>query len=538
MWKWAICGSTIAAAMMITGNTLFAFVDSQDPFERGPVAGELQAGPILSLMESRRFNFVFLFHAQRTRKNAHDTAREIAERHPGCHVMLHPLPDSNRKDVSSLVEELSRQVNQAMGTSKNSKNHVSMSSGTPEMRAALFLLVAAGALPATLLEVRPPGERLFGRPAVKEVQVRAPDAARLSDIVTRREYRGNLDAGSQAEFPEEEPTPVPSDRFPELEDALKELQICIGSGVMHSVAENIAVAAPTDISVLLLGETGTGKERFARLVHRLSQRRGKRFETVNCGAMPQELMDSELFGHVKGAFTGAVGSRIGSFELADKGTLFLDEVAELKPEQQTKLLRALQEGEIRRLGSSETRKVDVRIVAATNRNLEKRITEGQFREDLYYRLQRFEVTLPPLRERGDEVLQLAERFLDRYNRKYRRRRTLAHGAWSCLAQHSWPGNVRELENLFERVVLVATSDVIEAEDLMVYMKVPGKEYLDMLPVPRPGFDLRDFLGEVRRHQIRKALSMCDGNQARAAELLGISRQALSDFFSKADDSAA
>jgi len=188
--------------MMITGNTLFAFVDSQDPFERGPVAGELQAGPILSLMESRRFNFVFLFHAQRTRKNAHDTAREIAERHPGCHVMLHPLPDSNRKDVSSLVEELSRQVNQAMGTSKNSKNHVSMSSGTPEMRAALFLLVAAGALPATLLEVRPPGERLFGRPAVKEVQVRAPDAARLSDIVTRREYRGNLDAGSQAEFPE------------------------------------------------------------------------------------------------------------------------------------------------------------------------------------------------------------------------------------------------------------------------------------------------------------------------------------------------
>jgi hypothetical protein len=171
--------------MMIAGDTLFAFVDAQDPFEPGPVAGDLQAGPTLLLVDSRTFDFVFLFHAQRTRTNAHDTAREITERYPSGHVLLQPVPDSNRKDVVSLVEELSRKVNQAKGKSRNSKNHVCMWSGTPEMRAALFLLVAAGVLPATLLEVRPPAERLFGRSNLKEVQMRAPYAAKLRDIVAR-----------------------------------------------------------------------------------------------------------------------------------------------------------------------------------------------------------------------------------------------------------------------------------------------------------------------------------------------------------------
>jgi transcriptional regulator with PAS, ATPase and Fis domain len=303
---------------------------------------------------------------------------------------------------------------------------------------------------------------------------------------------------------------------------------------MRSAAETIAKVAPTGIPILILGEHGTGKELFAKLVHQMSDRRDKAFVRVNCAALAKELLESELFGHVKGSFTGAIKDHKGIFEQADNGTLFLDEIGELKNEAQAKLLRVLQEGEIQRVGSPQLRRVDVRIVAATNRDLQEEMAARTFREDLYYRLKGVEVRLPPFRERREEIPALAVMLLERFNQEFKRQKRLAKGSISHMTRHSWPGNVRDLYNVLRQAVVLAERDVIEPEDLKIDTITPGQGYLDRLPAPAPGFDLNELLATVRAHQIRKALSICNDNQSRAAELLGMSRQAVSEFVSKED----
>jgi len=524
--------------MMITGKTLFAFVDLQDPFVASGVAGEDQTGPILSLMAARPFDFLFLFHTRHTLTNASETSREVEGKYPKCKVMLHQMPDSDPKDVSSLIRQLSRQVDKGMRMSGKSENHVCMSSGTAEMRAALFFLVAAGVLPATLLQVGAPAERLFGGPNVKEVRLDAPEGSSLRDLVVPRRSSRPPDILYQRKLLEAEPAPVPADQSPELEDALKELQICINSAKMRTAAETIELAAPEDVPILLLGETGTGKELFAKLVHRLSGRRNRDFVPINCAAIPKHLAEDILFGHVKGAFTDARNDVKGTFEEADKGTLFLDEIGELSPEVQAKLLRVVQEGEVVRLGAQKARKVDVRIVAATNLNLQRGMADGRFRQDLYFRLKGIAVSLSPLRERREEIPQLALALLDRLNQKFRHEKILAKDSLARLKQHSWPGNVRELQGVLQESVLMAQRDVIEPEDLMIDMRAPEQEYLDWLPAPGPGFDLKTILGTVKARHVRTALSMSNDNQSQAAKLLGISKQALNEFLNNADDRPA
>jgi len=334
---------------------------------------------------------------------------------------------------------------------------------------------------------------------------------------------------------EEEPVPPPTDRYPELEAALRELQIHISSAKMREAAERIAIVADSAIPVLILGESGTGKELYARLLHRLSDRRNRPFSALNCGAIPADLIESELFGHVKGAFTSAVGPHRGAFEQADKGTLFLDEIGDLPPMAQTKFLRVLQEGEIKRLGDEQVRKVDVRIVAATNHDLRRAVADKRFRLDLYHRLRIVEVSLPPLRERREDIGRLAVWLLERINKTEECQKKLAKASMLRLNQYSWPGNVRELDNVLKASVLFTRKkDVIEPEDLPIDTIAPVQGYLDRLPAPAPGFDLNEFLAAVRVHQIRKALSICNDNQSRAAELLGMSRQAVSEFLSKED----
>jgi transcriptional regulator with PAS, ATPase and Fis domain len=398
------------------------------------------------------------------------------------------------------------------------------------MRAALFFLVAAGVLPANLLHVGSPAERLFDPGDVKEVSLFAPEGGNPPqpppDIETQMELL-------EAEVPQ-----VPTDRYPELEVALKEIPIYINSAVMRHAAETVARVAPTNASVLILGPTGTGKELFANLVHRLSNRRGRPMRTVSCAAIAETLMESELFGHVKGAFTDAKMDRMGIFEAADKGTLFLDEIGELTPQAQAKLLRALEQGEIQRLGSNSVRKVDVRIVAATNVNLKKAMEDGRFRTDLYYRLCGAEVVLPPLQARREEIAILAVRILDRLNQEHKRPKSLSKQSICRLNQHSWPGNVRELKRVLENAMLCTEGDVIEPKDLNIDTTPLEKKYLDLLPPPALGFDLNKFIGTVRAHQIRKALSMSDGNEKRAADLLGISRQAVNEFLKKHADELA
>jgi two-component system NtrC family response regulator/two-component system response regulator HydG len=298
-------------------------------------------------------------------------------------------------------------------------------------------------------------------------------------------------------------------RFPNIIGDSPELQ---------SVFDVVKRAAPTRATVLLLGESGTGKELVAQAIHEESPRRTKPFIKVNCAALSESLLESELFGHEKGSFTGAVGRREGRFELADQGTLFLDEIGEISASLQIKLLRALQQREFERVGGTQTLKVDVRVVAATNRDLAAEVKAGRFREDLYYRLNVVAVTLPPLRQRKGDIPALVNHFIDKYGTNYGKEiRGLAPGTLNALLRYDWPGNVRELENVIERAVVLAPGPQLTADDLPATLRGPR-------PADRssesliPGATLYD----VEREAILRTLEMVDGSTSRAAEVLGIS----------------
>ena len=289
-----------------------------------------------------------------------------------------------------------------------------------------------------------------------------------------------------------------------------------GSKAMKPVLRLMERVGPSEANVLITGEHGTGKEVVARWLHAVSGRVKHTLVAVNAGGFSEGLFESELFGHVKGAFTDAKADRIGCFELAHRGTLFLDEIANISLPQQAKLLRVLEAGEIQRLGSSKIRKVDVRILAATNADLTEIVSSGEFREDLLYRLNTVEIHLPPLRERNEDILPLALHFLERHRARYRNEvEGFADDAIQALLGHSWPGNVRELEHSLERAVLMAQGDRIRSEDLGLIRRADGGAQMDQLT-----------LDEAERVLIEKALDRNDGKVSRAAVELGLSRSAL------------
>jgi transcriptional regulator with AAA-type ATPase domain len=317
--------------------------------------------------------------------------------------------------------------------------------------------------------------------------------------------------------------------IPGLDDALVELGIFVGSAALRHAAEQAGIAAGSHLPVLLLGETGTGKERFAHLIHRLSPRFHRELVPVNCAAIPASLAESYLLGHLKGAFTGATSDGKGIFEAANQSTLFLDEIAELTLEVQAKLLRVIQDGVVQRLGSPAPRKVDVRIVAASNRDLRKEVSAGRFREDLYFRLEVVQIKLPALRERRGEIPELALMLLRQINQRRQKPHQLTTGALERLERQPWPGNVRDLLNVLERSVLYSRADVIDAEDLIITCDPLGKDPFAALPEPSNGFKLEEYLGQVRNQLFLRAIEACKGNQTAAAELLGVSKQAVSKF---------
>ena len=251
-------------------------------------------------------------------------------------------------------------------------------------------------------------------------------------------------------------------KFGEQEFGAPRFQQIIGkSPALEAVLEKVERVAPTDSTVLIEGETGTGKELIARAIHNLSTRCGRAFVKLNCAAIPLDLLESELFGHEKGAFTGAIAQKIGRFEMADKGTLFLDEVGDIPPTLQPKLLRVLQEQEFERLGSGRTHQVDVRLVAATNRNLMEMVERNEFRSDLYYRLNVFPVTLPPLRERPEDIPELVSHFVERFSHRMGKRVDgISAETMAAFQAYAWPGNIRELQNLIERAVILANAGVL------------------------------------------------------------------------------
>ena len=404
---------------------------------------------------------------------------------------------------------------QALAASTGAALTFHLSPGTPAM-AAMWIILAKTRFPAAMIESsREHGVRTASVPFDISADF-LPDLLRQPDRELER-----LSAGLPPEAPEFD-------------------AIVHRSPVMQRVILRARRVAPRSVPVLLEGETGTGKELMARAIHRSSPRRERPFVAVNCGALPPELVEAELFGHEKGAFTGADRSRPGYFAAANGGTLFLDEIGELPAAAQVKLLRALQEGAVVRVGATTPRHVDVRVIAATNRTLTEEVAEGRFREDLFYRLAVAVLKLPPLRDRAGDVGLLADRLLERINTESEsepgyRQKKISVSARNILLRHSWPGNVRELSNTLRRAAIWSDRSAVTAEDLrdalLPVARDRGPQVLNRTLGNR--FSLPDLLKEVACHYLARAMAESANNKTRAAELVGLaSYQTLTNWLSR------
>ena len=298
--------------------------------------------------------------------------------------------------------------------------------------------------------------------------------------------------------------------------------------LMKQVFSKIEKVAPTDISVLISGETGTGKELVARRIHQLSSRAQGPFVTINCGAIPENLLESELFGHVKGAFTGAVATRLGKFQAADGGTLFLDEIGELPLQLQVKLLRVLQERVVCKVGDTKTEMVDIRVLSATNRNLEQECKQGTFREDLFYRINVVNLDLPPLRERGDDIIAISKYLLQKFTEEFESKvKGFTPAATSAMRKFHWPGNIRELENKLKKAVVLADKPLIDADDL----DISPEDY-------QPVMSLAQAKDDFQRRYINKVLARNNGNRTKTARDLGVDPRTIFRHLEKLDSETA
>jgi two-component system, NtrC family, response regulator PilR len=304
---------------------------------------------------------------------------------------------------------------------------------------------------------------------------------------------------------------------------------------MQEIYILIEKVASTDSTVLITGESGTGKEMAARAVHLQGARRDHPFVSINCAALPENLLESELFGHVRGSFTGAVSDKKGMFELAQRGTLFLDEVGEMSPWTQVKLLRALQERKVRRVGGADEIPVDVRIIAATNQDLKKRIAEGKFREELFYRLNVISVDMPPLRKRVEDIPILIAHFLHKYCEKMGKKpKRFTPDVVGLLEGYPWPGNIRELENVIERIVAIEDRETVTVACLPQEIVSPQKKKLETQELFAPGFSLTQHLDEITKKYIQEALAVTGGSLQKAAPLLGLSYRTIRYLIGKYD----
>jgi transcriptional regulator with GAF, ATPase, and Fis domain len=420
-----------------------------------------------------------------------------------------PMLRMDAVEVDSVIERVLQRIGEALAI-----DHVSFEwagdsarpakswsrSGSVGSRAALTIPVVVAAQRLGALSVALPLDGGSYSPVV-ESRLRT-----LADLLTLALLHGRGPAAETAPATEIAPVLDAGLELHEFEDIIGD------SADLQAAMGRVLEVAPTNASVVIVGETGTGKELFARAVHNRSRRFNRPFVRVNCAALPPSLIESELFGHERGAFTGAVSMRQGRFELAHTGTLFLDEIGDLPPDVQVKLLRVLQEGEFERVGSSQTRQVDVRVIAATHHDLEAAVKDGRFRADLYYRLNVFPIALPPLRERTEDMPRLVWFFINRRQRALGRKITSVPAAvFSALQQHAWPGNVRELENVIERAMIHSTTGTLTLDD--------GTN----LSVWRGSRD-NETLEEAERRHIEHALRRCRwriNGKGNAADVLGL-----------------
>lgn len=493
-------------------NALLTFTGFQDPYSVGLIGDDEQPGPILSLLLEKNFNRVFLFSTPKTENNSMATFKAIKKLHPEINVEILEIVLDDPTDYLLILKGLRKHFGDIREKLAKADYYISVSSGTPQMHACWVLLAACGDIPAHILNTRPQRFVSKERPIVSEIDLSSKDFPSVRARVCEIEPEYHV--------------------FPNLNDVIRKAGIVGDHPLIQNAIETCAALAQSSSPILLMGETGTGKELFARLIHLLSGRSSDRFIPLNCAAIPHELVESILFGHKKGAFTGAVVDQTGKFREADKGTLFLDELGELPLTIQAKLLRVLEDGVVEPLGGKDPYKVNVRIIAATNIDLGREIRQKRFREDLYYRLNVGEIRLPSLRERKSDIPKLALHILDQINSTIKKPKRFSPEALVRLENHSWPGNVRDLENVIERSARLCRKEILEADDLIISEPISYADPLTSLPDPYEGFSLENYLNGARKQLILKALEMAEGNQSKAARFLGITPQAVFKFLKK------
>jgi transcriptional regulator with PAS, ATPase and Fis domain len=499
-----------SAAMRI----LLTFTGFHDPFVPSAVEGEMDTGPVLSVAADRPFDHIYLFCTPRLVERTEETRKAILARHKKTEVTILEVPLKDPTNYLGILRQLRTHFSKINAANPGAQYSIAVSSGTPHMHACWILLAASGEIPARILQATPQEFVAEGKSRVKEIDL------------------------TQSAFPQitrslrEAPHEVDDDEA--LMQACRELGI-VGqdSSFMRALREAAVYAQYDDVHVLLLGETGCGKEYFAQLIHHLSSRAGRAFVTVNCGSIPENLVESQLFGHKRGAFTGASTDQQGKFKAADGGLIFLDELGELPLSSQAKLLRVLEAGEIEPVGMHKPVKINVKVIAATNRDLKAMVAAGTFRQDLY---QRFgsSVNIPSLRQRRTDIVPLALHILNGWNTKHQKQRRLSADALTALCQHPWPGNVRELRKVITQSAMLCSSKSISMDDLRFDDHSMSSQALH-LPEPEHGFILTKFLDDAKNKLIDRALEKTNQTQARAAKLLGITPQAVSQHL-KARDS--
>lgn len=490
-------------------KALLSFIGNQDP------SGKFGDGPILTLLQNRRdYDKIILFYNNQLRGSTEKVQTAIQNIRTEWEVILCELTElKDPTNHEMILKTLRPELNRLCPFSDDWRYEISISSGTPAMHACWFMLASSGEIVATLLHKREAGHPPTGGDLVRVIDPRSQTFPIIRQNIALKE--------------------IPELNTQKYEKAIQVAGIIGKSEKLHKALEMAARVANSDVTVLIRGESGTGKELVAKFIHCLSPRSIENFHPVNCSTFPENIIEGELFGYEKGAFSGAdPKGRKGVFLSASQGTLFLDEIGEMSLAAQAKMLRVLEYSEIKPLGSDVPIKVNVRIICATNRDLNKMIADDQFREDLYYRIKVIEIYLPSLDERKEDIPILVEKMLERFNLKHGKTACMTNDAMSYLITRNWPGNVRELENLIEKSVLLSTGNgKITAEFLTDCDSMENTRNKQALFTPDifEGFILKDYLKDLNKRIQNKALEMAGNNKAKAARLIGHSRQGVSKY---------